>query len=75
LPSTPNVVYSAALMSKAEEMFVTGKAPYPAERTMLTSGLVQAGMTSLAQGQKRLETPRLAKVKYEAPRESQFWQT
>lgn len=73
LPSVPNVVYSAALMSKAEEMFLTGKAPYPAERTMLTSGLVQAGMTSLAQGQKRLETPHLAKVRYEAPRESQFW--
>ncbi|OHB78836.1 MAG: hypothetical protein A2W31_17420, partial [Planctomycetes bacterium RBG_16_64_10] len=29
LPPTPNVVYSAALMSKAEEMFVTGKAPLP----------------------------------------------
>jgi hypothetical protein len=62
-------------MSKAEEMFVTGKAPYPPERTMLTSGLVQAGMTSLAQGQKWLETPQLAKVRYAAPRESQFSRT
>src|SRR5436309_9430113 len=35
LPPNPNVVYSAALMSKAEEMFVTGKAPYPVERTLL----------------------------------------
>src|SRR5207237_3038861 len=33
LPPNPNVVYSAALMSKAEEMFVGGKAPYPVERT------------------------------------------
>jgi len=73
LPPNPNVVYSAALMSKAEEMFLTGKAPYPAERTLLTSGLVQAGMQSLHHG-KRLETPHLA-VKYEAPRESQFWRT
>ena len=29
LPPNPNVVYSAALMSKAEEMFLTGKAPVP----------------------------------------------
>jgi hypothetical protein len=72
LPPNPNVVYSAALMSKAEEMFVTGQAPYPVERTLLTSGLVAAGLRSLAGG-KRLETPHLA-VKYEAPGKSQFWQ-
>jgi hypothetical protein len=66
------VVYSAALMSKAEEMFLTGKAPYPVERTLLTSGLVQAGLTSLARGQVRIETPHL-NVRYQAPRESQFW--
>lgn len=74
LPPNPNVVYSAALMSKAEEMFVTGKAPYPVERTLLTSGLVAAGMRSLAMGQKRLETPHLA-IRYTAPRESQFVRT
>jgi hypothetical protein len=73
LPPNPNVVYSAALMSKAEEMFLTGKAPYPAERTLLTSGLVQAGMQSLHEHQ-RLETPHLA-VKYTAPKESQFWRS
>ena len=71
LPDNPNVVYSAALMSKAEEMFLTGKAPYPAERTLLTSGMVAAALQSLADG-KRLETPQLA-VKYSAPRESQFF--
>jgi hypothetical protein len=72
LPDNPNVVYSAALMSKAEEMFVTGQAPYPAERTLLTSGLVAAGLQSLADG-KKLATPQLA-VSYKAPRQSQFWQ-
>jgi hypothetical protein len=71
LPDNPNVVYSAALMSKAEEMFTTGVAPYPVERTLLTSGLVAAGLQSLHDG-KRLETPHLA-VRYQAPRESQFW--
>jgi hypothetical protein len=71
LPPVPNVVYSAALMSKAEEMFLTGKAPYPIERTLLTTGLVEAGVRSLAQGQKRLETPHLA-IRYRGPKESQF---
>jgi len=72
LPDNPNVVYSAALMSKAEEMFLTGQAPYPAERTLLTSGLVAAALQSLADG-KKLATPQLA-VRYKAPRQSQFWQ-
>ena len=61
-------------MSKAEETFLTGKAPYPIERTLLTTGLVEAGMQSLATGQKRLETPHLA-VRYTGPRESIFWQS
>ena len=73
LPPNPNVVYSAALMSKAEEMFTTGKAPYPIERTLLTSGLVEAGVKSLAAGE-RIETPYMD-VRYTAPRKSQFWQT
>lgn len=74
LPSVPNVVYSAALMSKVEQTFLTRKAAYPIDRTLLTSGLVEAGMQSLAQGEKRIETPHLA-VQYEAPQESLFWQS
>ena len=70
LPPNPNVTYSAALMSKAEELFTTGKAPYPIERTLLTTGLVEAGVRSLADG-KRYETPHLA-IQYTGPKESQF---
>jgi hypothetical protein len=73
LPPNPNVVYSAALMSKAEETFMTGRTPYPIERTLLTTGLVEAGVRSLGSGQKRLETPHLA-IRYQSPRESTFWQ-
>jgi hypothetical protein len=29
LPPVPNVAYSAALMSKVENLFLTGRAPYP----------------------------------------------
>lgn len=72
LPPTPNVVYSAALMAQAERMFVTGKAPYPIERTLLTSGILAAALQSRGADGQRLETPHLA-VKYSAPQESLFW--
>jgi hypothetical protein len=71
LPPNPNVTYSAELMSRAEETFLTGKAPCPIERTLLTTGLVAAACRSLGTGQKRLETPHLA-VRYTAPKESTF---
>jgi hypothetical protein len=71
LPPNPNVGYSAILMSKVESMFLTGKPPFPVERTLLTTGLVAAGMQSLAAGQKRLDTPHLT-VRYQPPRESTF---
>lgn len=71
LPTNPNVSYSAALMSNAEEMFITGKAPYPVERTLLTSGILAACLGSLGNGQKRIETPHL-KVGYQ-PGKSTFW--
>jgi hypothetical protein len=61
-------------MSKAEQMFVTGVPPYPIERTLLTTGLVEAGVRSLGTGQKRIETPHLA-IRYRGPRESQFSQS
>jgi hypothetical protein len=40
---------------------------------LLTSGLVAAGMQSLASG-RRVETPYLD-VRYQAPRASTFWQS
>ena len=71
LPPNPNVVYSAALMAQAEKTFLTGKPAHPLRRTLLTSGLVAAGMQSLAADGRRLPTPHLA-VSYQPPRESTF---
>lgn len=71
LPPTPNVAYSASLMSKAEETFLTGRSPNPIERTLLTTGLVEAGVRSLGTGQQRIATPHLA-IPYQANRESNF---
>ena len=57
-----------------ESLFLTGKSPYPIERTLLTTGMTASGIESLYQDQKRLETPHLA-IRYEPPRESTFWRT
>jgi hypothetical protein len=73
LPPNPNVTYSAILMSNVEKMFLTGKPPYPVERTLLTTGLVAAAVKSLTTKQ-RVEMPAPV-VRYQAPRESTFCQT
>jgi hypothetical protein len=71
LSPVPNVTYSACLVSKIEEMFRTGQAPYPVERTLLVSGVLEACLTSRLQDHRRLETPQLS-VRYRAPRVSQY---
>jgi hypothetical protein len=59
------------LVRHIEDLFLTGQANYPVERTLLTSGMVIAGVESLHRGQVPVETPEMA-VAYQAPRESQF---
>lgn len=71
LTPEPNVTYSACLMNKAEDMFVTGRSPYPIERTLLTSGITEACHKSYGAGGKRLETPYLS-VSYQPPKISQY---
>ncbi|NKB69511.1 MAG: hypothetical protein GKR89_20770 [Candidatus Latescibacteria bacterium] len=74
LPPVPNVMYSAELMAKAEATFDTGVSPCPIERTLLTTGLVEACVRSVGDGQERMETPHLA-VLYPTPEASTFAQT
>lgn len=74
LPPTPNVQYSAELMSRVEQMFLTGKAAYPVERTLLTSGVLAAAIKSLMTDQKPLPTPHLS-VRYQVRKESTFART
>jgi hypothetical protein len=59
LTPEPNVTYSARLVSKIEEMFMTGSAPYPVERTLLTSGILESCLESRKQGNQVLQTPHL----------------
>ena len=74
LTPEPNVTYSACLMSKVEEMYESGVAPYPVDRTLLVSGLLESCLTSKVQGHVRLETPHLS-VAYKAAAKSQFPQS
>jgi len=59
-------LHSVGLVGKIEEMFATGRAPYPAERTLIVSGILESCLTSKIKGNQRLETPHLA-VRYKAP--------
>jgi hypothetical protein len=67
--------FFSPLVNNIEELFLTWKAPYPVERTLLTGGLVEAGVDSLFQGQVKVGTPHLAEVQYPAPTRSTFWRT
>ena len=55
-----------------ETTVLTGKAPYPVERTLLTSGMVIGGVESLHRGGERVSTPEM-KVAYQVPEASHFW--
>ena len=55
-----------------EDCVLTGKVPYPAERTLLTSGMVIAGVNSLHRGGVRIETPEM-NIAYRVGEESTYW--
>lgn len=71
LPPVPNVTYSACLVSQIEEMIMTGRAPYPVERTQIASAMLDRCLDSKVSGHQRLETPELD-IQYRAPRESRY---
>ena len=60
------------LVKKIEELFETGRAPYPVERTLLTSGILDFALESRFQGQRKLATPELERVRYQASSASHF---
>ncbi len=64
--------FFSALARHIETLFLTGKPPYPVERTLLTTGILCAAVDSLSAGQIRVETPHLREVKYQPPRQSLF---
>jgi hypothetical protein len=68
----PNVTYSACLASKIEKMYATCESPYPVQRNLLTSGMLEACLTSRLRENCKIETPHLATVRYQSAAESQY---
>lgn len=60
------------LVQNIEKMFETGKPPYPVERTMLTSAILDFALESRIQGYKKLPTPALETMRYQTPDASHF---
>jgi hypothetical protein len=52
------------LVKAIESLVQSGHAPYPVERTLLTTGILDAVMTSRAEKNRRVETPHL-KIEYQ----------
>jgi hypothetical protein len=74
LPPTPNATDTACLAAKIEQMFINRRAPYPVQRTLLTSGLLEACLDSRRRLNQRLQTPHL-ELSYHPPAESQYTRT
>jgi hypothetical protein len=55
----------AYLVRAIDTLIQTGHSPYPVERTLLTTGILDAVMTSKAEKNRRVETPHL-EIKYKA---------
>jgi len=71
LPPPPGAKYFDCLTGNIEKLLEHGKAPYPVERTLLTTGALAAAMESHYRRGTRVETPEL-EVRYAAPADSGF---
>jgi hypothetical protein len=74
MPPAPSETYSACLAAKIEQMYQSRQVPYPVERTLLTSGLLEACLNSRHRQNQRLETPHL-QLAYKPPADSQYART
>jgi hypothetical protein len=71
LPAPPGAKFFDCLVTNIEKLFDTGRPPYPVERTLLTTGVLEAALESHYRRGSRVETPDL-EVRYAAPADSGF---
>jgi len=72
LPDPPGAKYFDPLTWNIERFFATGTPPYPVERTLLTSTVLDLAMHSLHDGGATMESAALD-VRYQAPADSGFF--
>jgi hypothetical protein len=72
LPAPPGAKNFDCLTANIEKLFTTRKSPYPIERTLLTSGILDFALESNYRKGARIETPDL-EVSYSAPEDSGFF--
>ena len=75
LPAPPGASFFNPLVLRIEDFFRNGRPPYPVERTLLTGAILDVALESRFQGHKRLATPDLAAIDYQAPADSGFIRT
>ena len=71
LPSPPGARYFDTQVAAIEKMLESGQPTYPVERTLLTTGVLEAVMESHYRRGNRIETPEL-EVRYAPPADSGF---
>jgi hypothetical protein len=72
LPAPPGASFFNPLVLRIEDFFHARKPPYPVERTQLTGGILDVALESRVHDHRRIETPELAAIDYEAPADSGF---
>jgi hypothetical protein len=72
LPAPPGANYFNALTYNIEQFFATGKPPYPVQRTLLTSTVLDLAMHSLKAGS-TARTDAALDIRYAAPEDSGFF--
>ncbi len=72
LPAPPGARFFDPLVANIERLFLEGKAPYPVERTLLTSTILDWGMRSLSENGRKMNDVSL-RIAYEAPASTGFF--
>jgi hypothetical protein len=75
LPAPPGACFFDPLVLRIEDFFATRQPPYPALRTLLTGGVLDAALESRVRAHRRIETPDLAVIDYQPPADSGFIRT
>jgi hypothetical protein len=72
LPAPPGAKFFNPLTYNIEQFFTTGKPPYPVERTLLTTTMLDLALHSLKAGSVPRTDPAL-EIRYAPPKDSGFF--